>query len=592
MNDSASTVPGGVDDLRARAAALAPGDIDGARAIIEAAVVLPHMDELEKDRLLDALKKALKNVRIDPLRAMWSRAEARLRPLPEAMAAAAATVKAAEKEAERARLAPLVDKLANRRDLIEHAADTAQALGIVGERKAIKANYIAMSSRVLGEDRVLSIVETGVSSVGKSHLMNTVAQLLPPECIEVITSGSPKSLVFMVEENPRALAHNIILLGETAGFIAGSDTQDHPSAALVREMLTGGRIRYLISEKRDNGQFVTRRIDAIGPIVLVTTSARANLDPEMENRLLEVPVDESPRATAAIQHAQLSGKTRRKATAAARAVEELIEFQRWLQLEEGVCVVIPDELLEAIAAVGGLPLTVQTRRDIPLFKCAVQACAVIHIARRKRNAEGQVIAEFEDYDVAHDAIDGFLAAGYSTTLKPAEIAVLAAIESLIVEDQKRRAAIEAAAKKPEDIPLSELSAKEAKARFTYDTLGKRLQMKSMKTLTRRVKALKLAKAISLVIDRPGHGAVSTWELLIPAQVAATANRGRFMPTPSTVGELLADAALRQKRLDQILTENGSLPDWRVEAADGAADDVADGDGEAADDDEADNDEAV
>jgi hypothetical protein len=51
-----------------------------------------------------------------------------------------------------------------------------------------------------------------------------------------------------------------------------------------------------------------------------------------------------------------------------------------------------------------------------------------------------VIAEFEDYDAAHDAIDGFLAASYSTTLKPPEIAVLAAIEALIDEDQKHRAA--------------------------------------------------------------------------------------------------------------------------------------------------------
>jgi hypothetical protein len=45
----------------------------------------------------------------------------------------------------------------------------------------------------------------------------------------------------------------------------------------------------------------------------------------------------------------LSGDTRRRAG----AVGELVEFQRWLQLEAGVRVVIPDQLLEAIAAVGG-----------------------------------------------------------------------------------------------------------------------------------------------------------------------------------------------------------------------------------------------
>ena len=65
------------------------------------------------------------------------------------------------------------------------------------------------------------------------------------------------------------------------------------------------------------------------------------------------------------------------------------------------------------------------------------------MARRKRDAEGRLLAEFEDYEAAHDAIDEFLAASYSTKLEPSEIAVLAAIETLIAEDQNRRAAIEA-----------------------------------------------------------------------------------------------------------------------------------------------------
>ena len=570
--DGGPFIADGIDDLRTRAAALAPGDIEEAKAIIDAAVVLAHTDDLERDRLLDALKKALgQSASKDALKTAWRAAKARLMPSSEAQAAAAAAVKAAERDAERARLAPLVTTLANRRDLIEHAADIVQALGIVGERKAIKANYIAMSSRVLAEPRVLSVVGTGVSSVGKSYLMNTVARLFPAECVEVITTGSPKALVFMVDENSRALAHKIVILHETAGFIAGSDTEDNPSATLVREMLTGGRIRHLISEKGEDGHFVTREIEVEGPISLVTTSARSNLDPEMENRLLEVPIDESPRTTSMIQRAQLSGDTRRKEEAAAGAVEKLVEFQRWLQLDAGVRVVIPDELLEAIAAVGGLPLTVQTRRDVPLFLLAVKACAVIHIARRKRDAGGRVIAEFEDYDAAHDAIDGFLAASYSTTLKPPEIAVLAAIEALIAEDQKLRAA-EASVKKPEDTAWDGLSVNASKARFTYAALAARLGLKSRKTLARRVKALRLAKVISLVIERPGGGPPSsTWELLIPARVAASANCGRFMPPPEAVAELLADPACRKRRLDQIAAENGSLPDWRTFEADDQGD---------------------
>ena len=331
-----------------------------------------------------------------------------------------------------------------------------QALGVVGERKAIKANYLAMSSRVLAESRVISDLDTGITAAGKSFLMNTVAKLFPAECVKSVTTGSPKALVYLVDKDSRALAHKIVLLHETAGFIAASDTEDNPSAALVRELLTGGRIRHIVVEKDAKGRFVTREIEVEGPISLITTSARANLDPEMENRFLTVPTDESPKATREIQMAQLSGETRRNAERAAKAVEELVAFQRWLQSEAGVRVVIPDELLEACAAVGGMPLTVQTRRDLPLFKLAIMTCAAIYMARRKRDVEGRVLAEFEDYEAAHDAIDGFLAASYSTKLEPSEIAVLAAIETLIAEDQKRRAAIEGALKPGEGVPMDHL----------------------------------------------------------------------------------------------------------------------------------------
>ncbi len=566
---------GGVDDLLAKAAALAAGDIEGAKAIIEAAV-LSHIDPLKKAGLCVTLKKALGRGFAKAVDDAWSFAEARLRlhadELAAAAAAASARAKKVKQETERARLWPLVEKLANRRDLIEYVADIAQAIGVVGERKTIKANYIAMSSRLLAELRVLSLVNTGLASAGKSWLMYTVARFFPAECVIEITTGSPKAMMYFGEDS-RAWSHKIIALGETAGFIASSDTQDNSAGAIFREFLTKGSATHYVTEKDKDGHHVTRAVKIEGPVSLTSTSARANLDPEMEARLLEAPIDESPRATAAIQHAQLSGETVRRAKAAAPAVEELIALQRWLQTHEGLRVVIPDDLLESIAAVGGLPLTVQTRRDVPLFLCAVRACAVIHLAQRQRDAEGQVIAQFEDYEAAHDAIDGFLAASYSPTLKPPEIAVLAAIEDLIVEDQKRRKAIEAALKPGEYVSMDHLNSWEAKAKFTYDELGARLQMKSRKTLSKQIKALKRAKAISLVVQHQGWKTpISTWELLKKAPDAAAEKCGRFMPPPEAVIEMLVDPVTRRKQLDRILSEGESSTDWRAYAAGGGAND--------------------
>jgi hypothetical protein len=557
------------DALLALAGRLKPTDTEEIESIIEAAVRV-GLNDIQEETLKQTIK-ARTGIGLRPLNRQWEQAAERAAvengPTPAEAAAIEAELQRreqAQREAERERLAADAALLANRPDLIEHATDVAQALGVVGERKAIKANYIAMSSRVLSEPRVLSILRTGLTAAGKSFLMNTTACLFPGECIKVVTTGSPKALVYLVGEDSRALAHKIILLHETAGFIAASDAEDNPSAALVRELMTGGSIRHLVAEKDDNGRFATREIEVEGPISLITTSARANLDPEMENRFLTVPTDESPQATRLIQLAQLSGETRRRADGAAEAVKELVAFQCWLQSEAGVRVVIPDELMEACAAVGGLPLTVQTRRDVPLFKLAVMACAAIHMARRKRDARGRVIAEFADYDAAHDAIDGFIAASYSTALKPPEIAVLATIESLIVEDQKRRAVVEAALKPGEGASMDHLPSKKPKARLTYDMIAARLQMKSRNTLARRVKALRLAKAISIVTEHQGYGPRSSvWELLIPAARTVAMKDGRFMPLPSDVAEMLADPAARRKRLDRIVAETGALPDWRT-----------------------------
>jgi hypothetical protein len=557
------------DELLALADQLKPADTEGIESVIERGVQM-NLNDIQNGRLKATIRDRTK-LGLRTLARHWQKTAARATiekvPTPSEALEIEAELRwreGTERNVLRQRLWQTAAPFANRPDLIEHAADTVQALGVVGERKAIKANYLAMSSRVLAEPRVISVLDTGITAAGKSFLMNTVAKLFPAECVKSVTTGSPKALVYLVDKDSRALAHKIILLHETAGFIAASDTEDNPSAALVRELLTGGRIRHIVVEKEAKGRFVTREVEVEGPVSLITTSARANLDPEMENRFLTVPTDESPKATREIQMAQLSGETRRSAERAAKAVEELVAFQRWLQSEAGVRVVIPDELLDACAAVGGMPLTVQTRRDLPLFKLAIMTCAAIHMARRKRDVEGRLLAEFEDYEAAHDAIDDFLAASYSTKLEPSEIAVLAAIETLIAEDQKRRAAIEGALKPGEGVPMDHLPSKAPKARLTYDMIAARLQMKSRNTLARRVKALRLAKAISVVTEHQGHGArSSTWELLIPAARALVAKGGRFMPLPSDVAEMLADPAARRRRLDQIIAENGSLPDWRT-----------------------------
>ena len=232
-------------------------------------------------------------------------------------------------------------------------------------------------------------------------------------------------------------------------------------------------------------------------------------------------------------------------------------------------VVIPDDLLESIDAVGGIPDRADPARRaaVPVRGQSLRGDPYRAPQAGRRRAG---VAEFEDYE-SRTTPSTDSSRRHIPTLKPPEIAVLAAIEALIVEAQKRRKAEAdkaAAAGKPETAGFDGFSVTAMKARFTYDTLAARAQIKSRNTLSKRIKALKRAEAIKVTVEHSGFGLkASTWELLVPAAQAVTAAKyGRFMPDPVNVLELLHDPVTRRKRLDQILAENGALPDWQHDGA--------------------------
>lgn len=491
-------------ELLAQAEQLKPGNLEAVESLIEAGVRLA-LSDTQRSQLRHTINDCTcKQIGLRALGKDWDRAERRYKAESAPTRAEIAARQAVEetkcadtRRREREKLAAEAAALANRPDLIEHAADIAQALGVVDERKAIKATYIAMSSRVLAEKRVISILRSGVTGGGKSFLIENIVPLFPEDCMVDITTGSARSLVYLIDnEGEHALSHKALVLGETAGFIASSEKEDNPATTQVRELLTKGNTTHLVSLKNKKGGFTTHKIKVRGPIALITSSARLNLDDEMRSRLLEIPTNEGKKATRKIRRAQLSGETRRRAERAAKDVAELVAFQRWLQAEAPVDVVIPDELLDAIAAVGGIPDTIPTRRDIPLFKLAIQACAAIHMARRQRDAEGRVLAELEDYEAAHEAFDDFLAAAYSRKLLPNEIEVLDAIETLIAKSRKKRAETElTAAQARERLPEDHLDLNEPKAKLTYSEIMDHIAVKQRRMLSQRVERLRKAKAI-------------------------------------------------------------------------------------------------
>jgi hypothetical protein len=131
-----------------------------------------------------------------------------------------------------------------------YGADIRRA-GLVGEDVNAKILFLAVTSSVF--ERPLSVAVKGPSSAGKSFLLTTTRQFLPPVCYISRTSLSPKSLVYGTEP----LSHRHLFIEEADGI--GDDT-----SYFVRTLISEGRLVYEFVETNANGQRETRTITRDG----------------------------------------------------------------------------------------------------------------------------------------------------------------------------------------------------------------------------------------------------------------------------------------------------------------------------------------
>ena len=134
-----------------------------------------------------------------------------------------------------------------------------------------------------------------------------------------------------------------------------------------------------------------------GPTGLLVTTTSIALDPELETRMLSIPITDTPEQTSAV----LMGTA---ASFAGRTAAE-VDFVPWhtLQLwleQSGVrSAIVPyaEELARTIP-----PLKNRLRRDFPTILKLVQTHAILHQAQRERDDQGRVIANLDDYGVVDE----------------------------------------------------------------------------------------------------------------------------------------------------------------------------------------------
>jgi hypothetical protein len=177
--------------------------------------------------------------------------------------------------------------LAREPRILNRFAPDLERAGVVGEERAGKLLYLALTSRFFA--RPASVAAKGPSSSGKSITVETVCEFFPPDAYYALTAMSERSLAYGTEP----LRHRFLVLYEAAGL------ESDFASYLIRSLLSEGRVRYETVEKTRNG-LEPRLIEREGPTGLIVTTTAVSLHAENETRLVSVTVTDTPAQTKSV----------------------------------------------------------------------------------------------------------------------------------------------------------------------------------------------------------------------------------------------------------------------------------------------------
>ena len=254
-------------------------------------------------------------------------------------------------------------------------------MGVVGERRGAKLIYLAVTSRRL--DRPVSIAVKGPSSGGKSFVTESVLRLFPASAFHALTAMSDRALAYSNEP----LKHRFLVIYEAAGLSGDLATY------LVRSLLSEGRLRYETVEKTKDG-LEPKVIEREGPTGLIVTTTALRLHPENETRMLSLTVTDTTEQTASVFRAL------------AEEGDRAADLGRWHALQTWLATGSYEVMIPFAKDLAALvpPVAVRLRRDFKTLLTLIRAHALLHQASRRKDKEGRVIAEIDDYAAVRDLV--------------------------------------------------------------------------------------------------------------------------------------------------------------------------------------------
>jgi energy-coupling factor transporter ATP-binding protein EcfA2 len=184
--------------------------------------------------------------------------------------------------------------------------------GIIGEETNRLIMYLIFSSRK--REQPLHIISLGSSGTGKTHLQESIGNLIPNEEKVEITTLSENAFYYFGQQE---LKHKLILIED----LDGAESALYP----IRELQSKKRISKTVAFKNTKGETKSQNITVEGPVCVSGCTTKESIYEDNANRSFLIYLDESPDQDQKIMNYQ------RRASAGKINIEEEIKAKTLLQ---------------------------------------------------------------------------------------------------------------------------------------------------------------------------------------------------------------------------------------------------------------------
>ncbi|NOQ72497.1 MAG: hypothetical protein GQ574_10875 [Crocinitomix sp.] len=258
-------------------------------------------------------------------------------------------------------------------NLLDKVNDLIGKSGVIGEENNRLLMYIIFTSRLMSNP--LHIISMGASGTGKSHLQETVAELIPEEDTLSITDLSESSFYYF---DLNELSHKLILIED----LDGAENALYP----LRELQSKKTITKTFVEKTKRGLRTTSRT-VNGPVCVGGCTTREKIYEDNSNRSFLIYIDSSADQDEKIMDYQ-------RALSAGDKNEAEQEQSRTL-LKNAQRILKPIKVINPFAKLLKLPQSVfKPRRTNAHYLHFIEAVTFLHQAQRTLHVNNDTGEEY------------------------------------------------------------------------------------------------------------------------------------------------------------------------------------------------------